>query len=135
MKQLITIVLSIFLMTTEVNAEVVEVTKDNFEKTVLENEKPVVVLFLAEWCGPCKMVAPVIEDLSKEMKKTVVFAKVNVDENQETTQKYGIRGIPTLVIFKEGKVFEKQINGKMKTAIHTGALNKDQLKAWLNKYI
>lgn len=87
----------------------VDVTDKDFEEKVLKVGGPVLVDFWAPWCGPCKMAEPVLEELSDEYNSKVQIVKVNVDENQETTQKYGIMSIPTTVLFKEGKEIGKQI--------------------------
>lgn len=87
----------------------VEVTDGNFEEIVVKSEKPVIVDFWAEWCGPCRMVAPVIEEISEEYAGKAIVAKCNVDNNPQITLKYGIRNIPTVLFFKDGKVADKQI--------------------------
>ncbi len=92
-------------------------TDANFDDEVLKSAKPVVIDFWAEWCGPCKIIAPRFEELSKEL-TDVKFGKVNVDENENTSMKYGIRSIPTLLIFKAGKPIGQII----------GAMSKDALK-------
>ncbi|MBI2860673.1 MAG: thioredoxin [Chloroflexi bacterium] len=81
----------------------VAVTQDNFDKVVLKSDKPVLVDFWAEWCGPCRMVAPIVDELAGEYEGKIDFAKVNVDENQKIAAQYSIMSIPTLMIFKEGK--------------------------------
>ena len=80
------------------------VTDENFENDVLKNNKPVVVDFWAEWCGPCKQIGPVLEEISDEMKEQIVIAKHNIDQEPNTPTKYGIRGIPTMLLFKEGQL-------------------------------
>lgn len=87
----------------------VEVTDGNFEEVVLKSEKPVIVDFWAEWCGPCRMVAPVMEEISKEYADKAIVAKCDVDNNPQVTLKFGIRNIPTVLFFKDGKVADKQI--------------------------
>ena len=94
-----------------------QVTDSSFEKEVLDSDKPIVIDFWAEWCGPCRILGPRIEELSKEMTK-VKFAKLNVDENQETAAKFEIRSIPTLLIFNKGEIVGSII----------GALPKEMLK-------
>lgn len=79
-------------------------TDENFETEVLKSEIPVLVDFFAVWCGPCQMMAPVIEELSKEMEGKVKIGKINADENPQTSEKYGIMSIPTLILFKDGQV-------------------------------
>jgi len=81
---------------------IVVLTKDNFEKEVLKSDKPILVEFWAEWCGPCRMMAPVIDDASKEI-NNVKFAKLNIDEENEIASKYNVQSIPTFIIFKLGK--------------------------------
>ncbi len=87
----------------------IEITDANFEEVVLNSDKPVLVDFWAEWCGPCRMVGPIVEELSGEYDGKAVIGKVNVDENQEVSMKFGIRNIPTLLVFKNGEVVDKQV--------------------------
>ena len=84
-------------------------TDDNFEGEVLKSDKPVLIDFWAPWCGPCKAIGPVVEELAGEFKDSVKFMKLNVDENQKTAVDYGVRSIPTLILFKEGKVLDTLI--------------------------
>ena len=81
----------------------------DFDTEVLNNKKPVLVDFYAEWCGPCQLAAPILERLAEEMKDTMVIGKVDVDQNQELSMRYGIMSIPTMILFKDGKILEKKI--------------------------
>jgi len=101
------------------------VTDATFETEVLQEQSPVLVDYWAEWCGPCKAIAPTLEEVAKEYSGKLKVAKVNVDENQEIPRRYGIRGIPTLMLFK---------NGNME-ATKVGALSKSQLTAFLDSNI
>ncbi len=101
------------------------VTDDTFESEVLQAQSPVLVDYWAEWCGPCKAIAPTLEEVAKEYSGKLKVAKVNVDENQEIPRKYGIRGIPTLMLFKNGNI----------EATKVGALSKSQLTAFLDSNI
>jgi len=101
------------------------VTADSFDKEVLESPNLALVDFWATWCGPCKIVAPVVEELAKEYEGTVTFAKVNTDENPDLASKYGIRGIPTLMFFKDGKVLDQVV----------GAVPKGQLKSKIDSLL
>jgi len=91
------------------------VTDDSFETDVLKAEGPVLVDFWAEWCGPCKQIAPILEDLAQELNGKVRVAKVNIDENPMIPTKYGVRGIPTLMLFKDGQVAGTKIGAMPKT--------------------
>jgi len=86
-----------------------EVTDATFDEVVLKSEKPVLVDFWAAWCGPCRMLTPIVEELSQDFKDNVVIAKVDVDANQEFAAKYGVRNIPTVLIFKGGEIVDKQV--------------------------
>ena len=99
------------------NKNVFEFTDQNFESDVIKSKKPVLVDFWAEWCGPCKAVAPVIDELADEYLDKVKFGKVNVDHNQQTAMKFGIRSIPSLLIFKNGSVVNQVIGSVPKDSI------------------
>jgi thioredoxin 1 len=101
------------------------VTDDSFDADVLKSATPVLVDFWAEWCGPCKQIAPALEDLSKDMGDKVTVAKINIDENPMTPSKYGVRGIPTLMVFKGGSVVATKI----------GALPKAKLYEWVQSVV
>ena len=92
-------------------------TDEKFEENVLKSSKPVIVDFWAEWCGPCKQIGPILEDISVEKEDVVVIYKLNVDENPLTSQKYGVRGIPTLMFFKDGKLLDTKVGSLPKSAI------------------
>jgi thioredoxin len=101
---------------------IVHVTDESFESEVLKSDSPVLVDYWAEWCSPCKLVAPVLEEIATEYSGRLKVAKLNIDENPDTPPKYGIRGIPTLMLFKNGHV----------EATKVGALSKSQLSAFLD---
>ncbi len=94
-----------------------EITDSNFEELVLKSDKPVLVDFWAEWCGPCRMVGPIVEELSKDYDGRVVVGKVNVDHNSNISANYGIRNIPTILIFKNGEIVDKQVGAVPKATL------------------
>jgi len=101
------------------------VSDASFEADVVKSDKPVLVDFWAEWCGPCKMIAPILDEVSKDYGDKLQIAKLNVDENQQVPAKFGIRGIPTLILFKNGTVAAQKV----------GALSKSQLTAFLDSHL
>jgi thioredoxin 1 len=100
----------------------VEITDANFEEIVAKSTKPVLLDFWAEWCGPCRMVGPVVEELSKDYDGKAVVGKVNVDSNPNISMQFGIRNIPTILFFKDGKVVDKQV-GAVPKAVLAGKLD------------
>ncbi|SHE49855.1 thioredoxin [Caldanaerobius fijiensis DSM 17918] len=98
---------------------VVELTSDNFEQEVLKSDKPVLVDFWAEWCGPCRMVSPIIEELSEDYSDKLKVGKVNVDEQEDLAQRFRIMSIPTIILFKDGQVFDKIIGARPKKDFQT----------------
>ena len=104
---------------------IVHVTDSSFADDVTNSSEPVLLDFWAEWCGPCKMIAPILDDIAKEYAGKVKIAKINIDENQQTPAQFGVRGIPTLMLFKAGSV----------EATKVGALSKSQLVAFLDSHL
>jgi len=107
------------------SGEVVHVTDTSFDEEVLKSNAAVLVDYWADWCGPCKMIAPILEEIAQEYEGKIKVTKLNIDENPETPPKYGIRGIPTLMLFKDGNV----------EATKVGALSKSQLTAFIDSNI
>ncbi|GIU24113.1 thioredoxin TrxA [Shewanella colwelliana] len=101
--------------------KIITLTDDSFENDVINSEIPVLVDFWAEWCGPCKMIAPILDDVAEEYAGKVTIAKLNVDQNNASPAKYGVRGIPTLLMFKNGELADTKV----------GALSKTQLKEFI----
>ncbi|TVQ14707.1 MAG: thioredoxin [Bacteroidetes bacterium] len=95
----------------------IELTDSNFEELVLKSDKPVLVDFWAEWCGPCRMVAPIVNEISVEYEGKAVVGKLDVDSNPEVAQKYGIRNIPTILFFKNGEIADKQVGAVPKSML------------------
>jgi thioredoxin 1 len=103
-------------------SNIVHVSDDSFETEVLRSDTPVLIDYWAEWCGPCKMIAPVLEEISEQYTGRLKVVKLNIDDNPETPPRYGIRGIPTLMLFKDGNV----------EATKVGAVSKSQLTAFID---
>lgn len=108
-----------------VSEKILHLSDADFDEKVLKAAGPILVDYWAEWCGPCKMIAPVLEDIAKEYDGKLTIAKLNIDDNPATPQRYGVRGIPTLMLFKGGEV----------EATKVGALSKSQLAAFLDNNI
>ena len=104
---------------------IIEVSDDNFQEKVIDSEMPVLLDFWAEWCGPCKMLGPILEEISVDLKDKLQVVKVNLDENQDLAMKYSIRSIPTLLLFKGGELIDTKV----------GLLPKSDLVEWLSSKI
>ena len=105
--------------------QIIHVTDGSFEQQVLSSSRPVMVDYWAEWCGPCRMIAPILEEIAGEYADKLTVAKINIDENQAVAARYAVRGIPTLMIFKDGAVAGTKV----------GALSKSQLSAFIDSVI
>ena len=107
------------------SSKIVHISDDSFSDEVLNADGPVLIDYWAEWCGPCKMIAPILDELAEEYSGRLKIAKLNIDDNPETPPKYGIRGIPTLMLFKDGNV----------EATKVGAVSKSQLTAFIDSNV
>ncbi len=103
----------------------IKITDESFENDVLKNNKLVAVDFFADWCAPCKQIAPILEEISEEMKDQIVIAKHNIDDNPNQPTKYGVRGIPTMLLFKKGELVAQKV----------GATTKSNIVSWIKENI
>ena len=101
------------------------ISGDSFNKDVIQSKTPVLIDFWAEWCGPCKVIGPILEEISEEEKDKIIIGKINVDENQEIAAKYNVRGIPTLIIFNKGNLIVTMV----------GVASKASIKDWINSKV
>ena len=105
--------------------QIIQVTDDSFENDVLNSDLPILVDYWAEWCGPCKMIAPILDQLAEEYADQIKIAKMNIDQNPNTPPKFNVRGIPTLMLFKDGEIADTKV----------GALSKSQLSAFIDSQL
>ena len=107
------------------NEHIVHTSDASFDNDIIKSDKPVLLDFWAEWCGPCKMIAPILDEVATEYQGRLKIAKLNIDQNPQTPPKFGIRGIPTLILFKNGTVHAQKV----------GAVSKSQLAAFLEQHL
>ncbi|PPR80039.1 MAG: Thioredoxin [Alphaproteobacteria bacterium MarineAlpha2_Bin1] len=107
------------------NMTTTKITESSFEQDVIKSEKPVLVDYWAEWCGPCKQIGPALEEISNEMSEKIIVSKLNIDENPQVASKYGVKGIPTLMLFNNGEIISTKV----------GALPKSKIVEWIDSVI